>query len=97
MDKQHQSHRQLHTVKADLSSANNKIQELREEIQKKQNQIMRQEADKVGSSVSSFSKVRHKNQFKSHSNTYSCDQVLATIFIGNFVKTVLLTSFGMHL
>ena len=64
MDRQHQSHRQLHTVEADLSSANNKIRELREEIQKKQNQIMRQEADKVGSSVSLFSKVRHKNQFK---------------------------------
>ena len=53
MDKQHQSHRQLHQVEAELSTANNKIRELRDEMQKKQNQIMRQEADKVGNSVSS--------------------------------------------
>ena len=52
MDKQHQSHRQLHQVEAELSTANNKIRELRDEMQKKQNQIMRQEADKVGNSVS---------------------------------------------
>ena len=52
MDRQQQSNRQLHTVEAELTTANNKIRELRDEMQKKQNQIMRQEADKVGHSVS---------------------------------------------
>lgn len=52
VDRQQQSNRQLHTVEAELTTANNKIRELRDEMQKKQNQIMRQEADKVGHSVS---------------------------------------------
>ena len=52
MDRQQQNTRQLHHVEAELNTANNKIRELREEIQKKQNQMIKQEADKVGHSVS---------------------------------------------
>ena len=52
MDRQQYNSQQLRQVESELNTANNKIRELREEIQKKQNHIMKLEADKVGQSVS---------------------------------------------
>ena len=52
MDRQQYNSQQLRQVESELNTANNKIRELREEMQKKQNHIMKLEADKVGQSVS---------------------------------------------
>lgn len=52
MDRQQQENWQLNQVESDLTSANVRIKDLQEELQKCQNQVLRLEADKVGHSVS---------------------------------------------
>lgn len=52
MDRQQQENWQLNQVESDLTSANERIKDLQEELQKCQNQVLRLEADKVGHSVS---------------------------------------------
>ena len=56
MDRQQHNSHQIRQVESELNTANNKIRELRDEVQKKQSHIMRLETDKVGHSVSENSK-----------------------------------------
>lgn len=55
MDRQQQGSWQLTQVESDLNSANSRVKELRDELQKKQNQVLKLEAEKVGHSVSFIS------------------------------------------
>ena len=57
MDHQQYNSQQLRQVESELNTANNKIRALREETQKKQNHILKLEADKVGQSVSKVRKA----------------------------------------
>jgi chromosome segregation ATPase len=52
LDRQEQKSWQMTQMESDLQTANNRIKELREELSKKQNNLLKLESDKVGQSVS---------------------------------------------
>ncbi|XP_053379468.1 myosin-11-like isoform X3 [Mercenaria mercenaria] len=57
LDRQQQNNWQLTQVESDLKTANNRIKELREELGKKQNNLLKLESDKVGQSAKSESSI----------------------------------------